>query len=191
MSRDLTSSRNDRIVGYGCTGCFASIYRLPNFTGATAPPAQSARRGGSAGTFFQDGVETDRIWANRPQNFDNLANSLMSLLITLTLDGYLFIMFPCMAIVGEGKQPRTAANPQAFFYFFAYISVCVFAIMQMLIGIVFYHYSRVRRAACNSLSTAQLAILCLPRSLQFSVYRAACICLSTAQLAILCLPRSL
>jgi hypothetical protein len=84
----------------------------------------------------------------------------MSLLITITLDGYLQIMFPCMAIVGEDLQPRTAANPAAFFFFFAYINVCVFAVMQMMIGIVFYHYSKVR--ATHQVGNAPLPAV--PRS---------------------------
>lgn len=68
----------------------------------------------------------------------------MSLLITLTLDGYLEIMMPCMAIAGDDMHPRTAANPSAFVFFFAYINICVFAIMQLMIGIIFYHYAKVK-----------------------------------------------
>lgn len=68
----------------------------------------------------------------------------MSLLITLTLDGYLEIMMPCMAITGDDMQPRTAAHPAAFAFFFAYINICVFAIMQLMIGIIFYHYAKVK-----------------------------------------------
>jgi hypothetical protein len=71
---------------------------------------------------------------------------MVSLLITLTLDGYLEIMMPCMAIAGDDMQPRSAANPSAFAFFFAYINICVFAIMQLMIGIIFYHYAKVKRS---------------------------------------------
>lgn len=91
------------------------------------------------------GIAAPREWLNPKHHFDSLGAGLSSLLITLTLDGYLEIMFPCMAITGPDLQPRTAANPAAFFFFFAYIVVCVFAIMQLMIGIIFYYYTKVKR----------------------------------------------
>lgn len=90
------------------------------------------------------GAEVPRQWSNTKYNFDNLGQALMSLLITLTLDGYLEIMMPCMAIAGDDLQPQVAANPAAFIFFFAYINICVFAIMQLMIGIIFYHYAKVK-----------------------------------------------
>jgi hypothetical protein len=90
-------------------------------------------------------LQLQRQWQNTRYNFDNLGQALTSLLITLTLDGYLDIMMPCMAIAGHDMQPRTAANPAAFIFFFAYINICVFAIMQLMIGIIFHHYAKVKR----------------------------------------------
>lgn len=99
-----------------------------------------------AGTYVSaNGDTVERAWLNAKHHFDSLGSGLISLLITLTLDGYLEIMLPCMAITGPDLQPRTAANPSAFFFFFAYIIVCVFAIMQLMIGIIFYHYTKVKR----------------------------------------------
>lgn len=92
------------------------------------------------------GTAAPREWLNAKHHFDSLGAGLTSLLITLTLDGYLEIMFPCMGITGPDLQPRTAANPAAFFFFFAYITVCVFAIMQLMIGIIFYYYTKVKRS---------------------------------------------
>ena len=52
---------------------------------------------GAAGTYIDAaGVQMTRKWLNTKYNFDNLGQALMSLLITLTLDGYLEIMMPCL-----------------------------------------------------------------------------------------------
>lgn len=70
---------------------------------------------------------------------------MISLFICLTLDGYLSIMYPAMSTTEKGLQPIPNNNPAAFFYFFTYIVVCVFAMMQMFIGIVFYQYTKMRK----------------------------------------------
>jgi hypothetical protein len=98
-----------------------------------------------AGKYEVCGLLRQRQWLNAQYHFDDLAHSLMSLLIVLTLDGWLKIMMSCMAITGADLQPKTAANPAAFFFFFAYINICVFAVMQLMIGIIFHHYANVKR----------------------------------------------
>ena len=99
-----------------------------------------------AGSFVSDdGTLTARDWSNPRLNFDNLPNAAVSMFVFLTLDSYVPIMYSGMSTTAKDVQPRREANRLAFLFFFSFVLVCVFAMMQMFIGIVFYHYTKQRQ----------------------------------------------
>lgn len=86
-----------------------------------------------------------RVWSTPPYNFDHLGNSLVSLFITSTLNGYTEIMSHAMAAPEEpGLQPQPMSNWSAFFFFAVFVLVVAYTLLNLYIGVVFYQFSRIR-----------------------------------------------
>lgn len=87
-----------------------------------------------------------REWTNMWLNFDNIGNALLTLFITSTLDGYTPTMYMSMATsrATEGQQPQPGSNPAAFLFWFAFITLCSFFVLNLYIGVVFFQYGRLK-----------------------------------------------
>lgn len=83
-------------------------------------------------------------WINGFPNFDHLGNSLLTLFMTSTLDGYAESMQLAMSIRGTDLQPRLGANTAAFIFFCLFIMVVAFCLLNLYVGVVFYQFSRIR-----------------------------------------------
>lgn len=90
------------------------------------------------------GMEVERAWITAVFNFDNLGNALLSLFVTVTLDGYNDILVNAMAITEKGQRPKQGNYSIGFFYFMAFILVCAFCLLNLYIGVVFYQFSRIK-----------------------------------------------
>lgn len=91
------------------------------------------------------GSEADRLWQNAPLNFDNVGNAIISLFVTVTLNGYKAIVRNAMSVPKqEDAQPKIGNNPAAFFFFVAFIIVVAFTLLNLYVGVVFYQFSRIR-----------------------------------------------
>ncbi|KAL4420689.1 hypothetical protein ABPG75_010345 [Micractinium tetrahymenae] len=87
-----------------------------------------------------------REWANMWLNFDNVGHALLTLFITSTLDGYTPTMYMSMATsrATQGQQPQPGSNPAAFLFWFAFITLCSFFVLNLYIGVVFFQYQRLK-----------------------------------------------
>ncbi|GIL78272.1 hypothetical protein Vretifemale_7701, partial [Volvox reticuliferus] len=87
----------------------------------------------------------ERTWRNDFPNFDNTGNALLCCFITATLNGYTEIMINAMSAPNEpGHQPRQFQNPGAFFWFFGFIVVCAFTLLNLYVGVIFSQFSKIR-----------------------------------------------
>ncbi|GIL57898.1 hypothetical protein Vafri_13128 [Volvox africanus] len=87
----------------------------------------------------------ERTWKNDFPNFDNTGNALLCCFITATLNGYTEIMINAMSAPNEpGHQPRQFQNPGAFFWFFGFIVVCAFTLLNLYVGVIFSQFSKIR-----------------------------------------------
>ncbi|GLI63280.1 hypothetical protein VaNZ11_006186 [Volvox africanus] len=87
----------------------------------------------------------ERTWKNDFPNFDNTGNALLCCFITATLNGYTEIMINAMSAPNEpGHQPRQFLNPGAFFWFFGFIVVCAFTLLNLYVGVIFSQFSKIR-----------------------------------------------
>ncbi|KAG2432797.1 hypothetical protein HXX76_008531 [Chlamydomonas incerta] len=87
----------------------------------------------------------DRHWSNDFPNFDNTGNALLCCFITATLNGYTEIMVNAMSAPQEvGVQPKQFINPGAFFWFFGFIVVCAFTLLNLYVGVIFSQFSKIR-----------------------------------------------
>ncbi|KAG2448926.1 hypothetical protein HYH02_006274 [Chlamydomonas schloesseri] len=87
----------------------------------------------------------ERHWSNDFPNFDNTGNALLCCFITATLNGYTEIMVNAMSAPQEvGLQPKQFINPGAFFWFFGFIVVCAFTLLNLYVGVIFSQFSKIR-----------------------------------------------
>eukprot|EP00198_Chlamydomonas_reinhardtii_P001158 XP_001690493.1 voltage-gated Ca2+ channel, alpha subunit [Chlamydomonas reinhardtii] len=87
----------------------------------------------------------ERHWSNDFPNFDNTGNALLCCFITATLNGYTEIMTNAMSAPQDvGLQPKQFINPGAFFWFFGFIVVCAFTLLNLYVGVIFSQFSKIR-----------------------------------------------
>lgn len=48
----------------------------------------------------------------------------------------------CRSRATEGQQPQPGSNPAAFLFWFAFITLCSFFVLNLYIGVVFFQYGR-------------------------------------------------
>ncbi|PSC71712.1 voltage-gated ion channel superfamily isoform A [Micractinium conductrix] len=99
------------------------------------------------GTFLDPdtGATLARVWSNTWLNFDNVGAALLTLFITSTLDGYTPTMYMTMATrASPGMQPVPGSNPAAFLFWFAFITLCSFFVLNLYIGVVFFQFQRLK-----------------------------------------------
>ncbi|KXZ47565.1 hypothetical protein GPECTOR_34g724 [Gonium pectorale] len=86
-----------------------------------------------------------RTWTNDFPNFDNTGNALLCCFITATLNGYTEIMVNAMSSpVEKDFQPRQFQQPGAFFWFFGFIVVVAFTLINLYVGVIFSQFSKIR-----------------------------------------------
>ena len=76
-----------------------------------------------------------RRWTNGFYNFDSLPESVVSLFVVSTLEGYSGIMQSAIAAPPvKGIQPQAGANPYNALFFVCYVIVVVFVMINLYVG---------------------------------------------------------
>jgi hypothetical protein len=81
-------------------------------------------------------VTVPRVWSNANNNFDNIANSVLTLFQITTLDDWDDIFVNAYAASDIGMQPVKSSNWIAKPYFMIFIYISAFFVMKLFVGIV-------------------------------------------------------
>ena len=76
------------------------------------------------------------FWDNRPYNFDNVGNAMMSLFTASTLAGWTDIMEAAVDQNGIGNNPAPFSRPSVLAYFLLYVLIMAFFVTQLFIGVL-------------------------------------------------------
>ncbi|XP_065065604.1 voltage-dependent T-type calcium channel subunit alpha-1H-like isoform X3 [Rhopilema esculentum] len=107
-----------------------SFYYCFNPSGPVETKAECLLRGGS--------------WRNREYNFDNLLKAMLTLFVFSTKDGWVALMHHGIDAVGVDKQPVKNHNPWAFLYFFSFLLIAGFVVINMVVGVIIDNFHRCR-----------------------------------------------
>ncbi|GAB4819675.1 hypothetical protein N2152v2_006721 [Parachlorella kessleri] len=147
LTRSLMAMGNVTVL---CALCFLifAILGVQLFAGLlwSCTDPNVAGKADCVGSFIDDtGQLAPREWVNQPYHFDNVGNAFLTLFITATLDGYTPAMYMSMDARAEpGLQPLPGANPAAFLFWFAYITLVAFFVLNLYVGVVFYQFQRLK-----------------------------------------------
>jgi len=84
-----------------------------------------------------DGTEilAPRSWSRLPSNFDNFAAAIQAQIELISLENWSEIAFASADINGIGLQPRHNKQPVNFLFFFIFLLLSVFFILQLLVAV--------------------------------------------------------
>eukprot|EP00794_Sanderia_malayensis_P008795 gene8795-9735_t len=86
----------------------------------------------------------DGQWRNRQYNFDNLLKAMLTLFVFSTKDGWVALMYHGIDAVGVDKEPIKNHNPWAFLYFFSFLLIAGFVVINMVVGVIIDNFHRCR-----------------------------------------------
>jgi len=81
-------------------------------------------------------------WINRPYNFDHLGNSLMTLFVLSSIDGWVEIMYHGIDSVGIDMQPKENHREGLAFFFVAFLLIGGFFIINMFVGVIVENFQK-------------------------------------------------
>jgi voltage-gated cation channel len=81
-------------------------------------------------------------WFRKASNFDNIAESMMSLFLMSSLSDWLNVMYDGMSITGIDTDPILKVKPFASIYFIVFVIVGSFFTLNLFVGIVISTYNR-------------------------------------------------
>ena len=84
------------------------------------------------------------------QRFDNIAMSLWTLFQIATLENWAGVMYQGMNITGQDLQPQYNYSPTLAIYFFAFIVVCSYFVLSLVVGVAINQFQRQRRLTGKS-----------------------------------------
>ena len=85
-------------------------------------------------------------WINAVYNYDNLFNSLFTLFIVSTKDGWVDVMYNGIDAVGVDMQPQENHNEYMAFFFIIYLLVVGFFVVNMFVGVIIDNFHKCREA---------------------------------------------
>jgi voltage-dependent calcium channel T type alpha-1G len=88
----------------------------------------------------------DNEWLNAMYNYDNVVNSLFTLFIIATKDGWVDAMYNGIDAVGIDQQPVKNHNEYMAAFFIVYLLVVGFFVVNMFIGVIIDNFHRCREA---------------------------------------------
>lgn len=82
------------------------------------------------------------IWKNNNLNFDNIFEAVVSLFTLANRVGWVDLMFRAVGSAGIDKEPIENNRPQFMLFFFVFIIVASFFVLNLFVGIVISTYNR-------------------------------------------------
>mmetsp|Transcript_7040 Transcript_7040/g.10352 ORF Transcript_7040/g.10352 Transcript_7040/m.10352 type:complete len:1813 (+) Transcript_7040:1-5439(+) len=90
-------------------------------------------------------------WVNHRQNFDNLANAILTLFEVATLEGWPNLLNRAIDIVGVDMQPKFHANLLNAAFFIGFIVIGSMFVLNLFVGVVIYNFNRIKEEEDGSL----------------------------------------
>jgi hypothetical protein len=81
-------------------------------------------------------------WKNRPYNFDHLGNSLMTLFVLSSIDGWVEILYHGIDSAGIDKQPKENNREGLALFFVAFLLIGGFFIINMFVGVIVENFQK-------------------------------------------------
>jgi len=81
-------------------------------------------------------------WINQPYNFDHLGNSLMTLFVLSSIDGWVDIMYAGVDIVGVDMQPQENHSEGLVLFFILFLLIGGFFIINMFVGVIVENFQK-------------------------------------------------
>ena len=78
----------------------------------------------------------DNKWVNSAYNYDNILNSLLTLFIVSTADGWVDIMYEGIDAVGVDQQPVKNNNEYMAFFYIIFLLLVGMFIIDMFVGVI-------------------------------------------------------
>uniref|UniRef100_H2YSW8 Voltage-dependent L-type calcium channel subunit alpha n=1 Tax=Ciona savignyi TaxID=51511 RepID=H2YSW8_CIOSA len=91
-------------------------------------------------TIPNDGIGQPRIkqreWVNNDFNYDNVLNAMLTLFVVATFEGWPALLYKSIDSWKEGMGPKYDARPAVALFYFIYIIVIAFFMMNIFVGFV-------------------------------------------------------
>lgn len=81
-------------------------------------------------------------WQNRPYNFDHIGNSLMTLFVLSSIDGWVEIMYHGIDAVGVDMNPKENHREGLAFFFVGFLLIGGFFIINMFVGVIVENFQK-------------------------------------------------
>lgn len=96
-------------------------------------------------------------WLNAAENFDNLVNSMLNLVVFMTNEGWVAVMRDGVDSRGIDLQPKRGENKIMLLFFITYMIVCNVFIMNLFVGVIIEKFNRMheRLQGYTGLNTLQ------------------------------------
>lgn len=85
-------------------------------------------------------------WTRQYYNFDNLLQSLLTLFVLCSIDGWVDIMYQGIDAVGPDEEPEEGANDIMSLYFIAFLLIGGFLILNMFVGVILENFNQAQEA---------------------------------------------
>jgi hypothetical protein len=85
---------------------------------------------------FVYGITVHRKWQNPPFNFDNMANTVLTLIQVASLDGWSETLYNAMDITHVNQQPVRDNSPWNALFFIVFVIVGSFYVMNLIVGVI-------------------------------------------------------
>ncbi|XP_039270704.2 voltage-dependent L-type calcium channel subunit alpha-1D-like isoform X2 [Styela clava] len=78
----------------------------------------------------------ERVWENSPFNYDNVMNAMLALFVVATFEGWPGLLYKSIDSWEEDHGPKYDARPAVALFYFIYIIVIAFFMMNIFVGFV-------------------------------------------------------
>jgi hypothetical protein len=93
---------------------------------------------------YDDCMAADGEWKNKNANFDSVLNSMLTLFIMMTTEGWTDVMNDGVDSVGIHKQPKRNANIGLVVFFIAYMIIGSQFIINLFVGVVIDNFNTIK-----------------------------------------------
>jgi len=87
-------------------------------------------------------TDGENAWQNQAYNFDHLGNSLMTLFVLSSIDGWVEIMYNGIDSVGVDMNPKENHREGLAFFFVAFLLIGGFFIINMFVGVIVENFQK-------------------------------------------------
>lgn len=79
-------------------------------------------------------------WKTVPQNFDNVANGMITLFTVATLEGWPDLMYKYTDMTGVETGPKPADSPINAYFWVGFVFIGAFFFMNLFVGVLFMNF---------------------------------------------------